>query len=282
MAQDHSSIRPDIIDGPATPLDAAIQFRKADTLDMVRRAVDTRNVVLAFQPVVQTRLPKRAAFYEGLVRVLDEAGRIIPARDFIPLIEMRELGRMIDCLALEMGLIALRREPTLRLAINMSARSIGYGKWMDTLRFGLRGEGRIGERLILEISEGSAMLMPDIVAAFMEEVASTGLCFSLDDFGSGYMSLRHLREFNFDMVKIDGEFIRGIDRTPDNQVVTKALVSVARQFEMFTIAESVETADEARYLAGMGLDCMQGYFFGAPSTKPPWRTTGARRSSGTQ
>jgi len=277
MPQDHRPFRPEFIDGPASPLDAAIQSRKDDVVAMVRRAIDQRNVVLAFQPVVQTRLTKRAAFYEGLVRVLDETGRIIPAGDFIPLIETRELGRMIDCLALEMGLIALRREPTLRLAVNMSARSIGYGRWMDTLRFGLRGDGRIGERLILEISEGSAMLMPDIVAAFMEETASTGISFSLDDFGSGYMSLRHLREFNFDMVKIDGEFIRGIDHNPDNQVVTKALVSVARQFDMFTIAETVETAEEARYLISLGIDCMQGYFFGAPSTQPPWRVAANRQ-----
>lgn len=266
-------------DSTASPFDAALESRAADALTLVRRAVETRNVVLAFQPVVLTKMPRRAAFHEGLVRVLDDAGRVIPARDFIAVTETRELGRMLDCLALEMGLIALRREPTLRLAINMSARSIGYGRWMDTLRFGLRGDQGIGARLILEISESSAMLMPDIVAAFMEEVQSTGLCFSLDDFGSGYMSLRHLREFNFDMVKIDGEFIRNIATDADNQVVTRALLSVARQFDMFTVAEMVETAEEAQYLAELGVDCMQGYFFGAPSTQPPWRMPAGQKSA---
>jgi EAL domain-containing protein (putative c-di-GMP-specific phosphodiesterase class I) len=81
------------------------------------------------------------------------------------------------------------------------------------------------------------------------------------------------------MVKIDGEFIRGIHANPDNQVVTKALISVARQFEMFTVAETVESAEEAKYLAEIGVDCMQGYFFGAPSTQPPWRVPANRRTA---
>ena len=71
-------------------------------------------------------MPKRAAFYEGLIRIMDPSGRIIPAADFIGAVETRELGRKIDCLALEMGLDTLAAEPGIRLSINMSARSIGY------------------------------------------------------------------------------------------------------------------------------------------------------------
>ena len=65
-------------------------------------------------------------------------------------------------------------------------------------------------------------------------------------------------------------FIRGIGQSPDNQVLTQALVSIARQFDMFTVAESVETSDDARLLVEMGVDCLQGYFFGAPSVSEPW------------
>ena len=94
----------------------------------------------------------------------------MPARDFIGAVETSEPGRIIDCLALEMGLAALAEEPALRLAINMSARSIGYPRWKRTLAHGLDGDATVAERLILEITEASAMLMPDIVQVFMDDL----------------------------------------------------------------------------------------------------------------
>ena len=67
----------------------------------------------------------------------------------------------------------------------MSARSIGYPQWLATLERGLRADPTIAERLILEITEGSAMLMPDLVTVFMADMQLRGICFALDDFGAG-------------------------------------------------------------------------------------------------
>ncbi|WP_376876873.1 EAL domain-containing protein [Albirhodobacter sp. R86504] len=253
-----------------SPLDYAVAQRDRDILTMVRDAIDRRDVVLAFQPVVQTAQPNHPAFYEGLIRVLDETGRIIPAKDFIETIEDTELGRKIDCLALELGLKALSQEPSLRLSVNMSARSIGYPAWMKTLNKGLAIDETVAERLILEITESSAMAVPDLVSVFMEDLQQRGVAFALDDFGAGYTSFRYLREFYFDIIKIDGQFIRGIATTPDNQVLTSALLSIAQHFDMFTVAESVESVEDAQYLASIGIDCLQGYYFGAPTIQPPW------------
>lgn len=252
-----------------SPFDAATDARARETLSMVRRALDERRVALAYQPVVQARLPARAAFFEGFMRILAPDGRIIPARDFMPECETSELGRRIDCLALEMGLAALAQESGLRLAINLSARSIGWPAWLATLERGLRNDPTIAERLILEITESSAIIMPDLVSVFMADMQARGICFALDDFGAGYTAFRYLRDFYFDIVKIDGQFIRDIARNPDNQVLTQALISIARHFDMFTVAESVETAEDARYLVEIGVDCLQGYYFGAPSTEMP-------------
>ncbi len=94
----------------ASPLDFAVAQRDRETMSMVRRAVARHDVVLAFQPVMQTARPDRPAFYEGLIRVLDENGRIIPAKDFIQTTETSELGRQLDCLALEMGLTSLAED----------------------------------------------------------------------------------------------------------------------------------------------------------------------------
>ncbi len=265
--------------GGDSPLSAAIYQRDRDTLGMVKDAIAENNVLLAFQPVVQVVCPDRPAFFEGLIRVLDHGRRVIPACDFLETIETTEVGRQIDCLALELGLRTLADHPHIRLSINISARSIGYPKWLKTLEHGLQAEATIAERLILEITESSAMVMPDIVQVFMADLQRRGIAFALDDFGAGYTSFRYLRDFYFDVLKIDGQFIRGIHDSPDNQVLTQSLVALGRHFEMFTVAESVETREDAEFLTEIGVDCMQGFYFGQPSTRPDWSHVGDMRQA---
>jgi len=252
-------------------LDMAVNTRDRNILEMVQAAVKHKQVMLAYQPVVQARNPGRTAFYEGLIRVLDDTGRIIPAREFMSAVEEMETGRVLDCLSLEKGLRALAQQPDLRLSINMSARSIGYRRWMQMLNRGLSRDPTVGERLILEITEGSAMLVPELVVGFMKELQSKGIAFALDDFGAGFTAFRYFKQFQFDILKIDGQFIRGIAQDPDNQVLTRALVAIGQQFDMFTVAEMVENAADAAYLSQIGLDCLQGYYYGAPTVSPPWR-----------
>lgn len=261
------------------PLTLAAEVRDKSVLSMVEKALKRKDVLLAFQPVVQSRGSSDPAFYEGLIRVLDDTGRIIPARDFIEDVETDELGRIIDCLALELGLTELSAEPGLRLAINMSARSIGYPRWMETLERGLAASPMIAERLILEITESSAMVMPDIVRVFMAELQAKGISFALDDFGAGFTAFRHFKEFYFDILKIDGQFSRNIHADPDNQVLMQALVAVGRHFDMLTVAESVEEEADARFLTAAGVDCQQGYHYAAPTTTPAWRRASAAKSA---
>ena len=225
----------------ASPLAVAVAEQDRATLSMVQQALAEGRLRLAYQPVVLAKDPGRVAYHEGLIRVLDPTGRAIPARDFIDVVEVTEAGRLIDCAALEMGLATLCAQPGLRIAVNMSARSIGYPRWMRILKRTLAAHPEIGDRLILEITEQSAMLVPEIVTAFMDEMQMSGIAFALDDFGAGFTSFRYLREFFFDILKIDGQFIRNIAHDPDNQMLTQALLSVGRHFEMMTVAGSVET-----------------------------------------
>jgi len=257
--------------GAVDPLSAAVTERDKGTLEMVRDALASKRAVLAYQPIMQAAAPGKVAFYEGLVRVLDSTGRPIPAKDFMGEVEDTETGRLIDCLSLKLGIQTLVQEPDIRLAVNMSARSIGYLRWMKTLETGLSLNPTVGERLILEIEEKSAMTTPELVVSFMRDLQGYGISFGLDDFGAGFTSFRYLRDFVFDIVKIDGQFTRGIAHNPDNQVVISALRAVAKQFDMFTVAESVESARDAEMLTAMGIDCLQGYHFGAPSIHPPWK-----------
>ncbi|MFT7593023.1 MAG: EAL domain-containing protein (putative c-di-GMP-specific phosphodiesterase class I) [Paracoccaceae bacterium] len=263
-------MRADMPEGSENPLNAAVVSRDRSTLDMVADAVLHGQTLMAYQPVMQARPPHQVAFYEGLIRVPDATGRVIPAREFMPLVENTELGRTLDCAALESGLRTLARFPSLRLSINMSARSIGYTRWINVLDRFLKKDKTLGERLILEISEISAMTMPELVTDFMDRMQDRNVAFALDDFGAGETAIRHFREFFFDAVKIDGQFVRGIHANPDNQAVAQALIAVARQFDMLIVAESVETVDDAEFLVSLGVDCLQGYLFGAPSIRPPW------------
>lgn len=260
------------------PLAAAVTERDRDTLRMVEDAVRSRRVRLAFQPVVPAGNPVAPVFYEGLARILDPTGRTIPAADFIDAVELHETGRLIDALALELGFTALRANPALRLSVNMSARSIGYPHWMHALEAGLMADPSVAARLILEITESSAMLIPDIVSVFMADLQSRGVRFALDDFGQGFTSFRYLRDFDFDILKIDGQFIRGVATDPDNQVLTRALVSIAGHFQMLAVAESVESAADAAWLAAAGVDCIQGCHVAAPSLRPLWAACEERRA----
>lgn len=261
-----------IPDEAASPLDAAVSARDRDALKMATEAVRHKQCLLAFQPVMQSRAPHATAFYEGFIRVLDATGRVIPAREFMPAVENAELGREIDCIALEKGLRTLTRNPSLRLSINMSARSIGYRKWMRVLDRFLAKDEALGERLILEITEASAMTVPELVVDFMDRLQDKGIAFALDDFGAGATTMRFFRDFFFDAAKIDGQFIRGVARDPDAQAMARALVGFAKEFDMLTVAESVETVEDAEFLVSIGVDCLQGYLFGAPSVNPPWKT----------
>lgn len=246
------------------PLYFAMASRDADVLTLVRDALAAGRAQLAFQPVVMTNDHAKVAFHEGLIRVKDDAGRVIPAAHFMPVIEEMDLGRQIDVASLELAFKMLRHNPAMRLSINVSARSLGDGRWRRVLEAGLKERGSLGDRLIFEMSETSSMVLHEIVAQFMEEMQPCGVAFALDGFGAGMTAFRHLKDFFFDLVKIDKSFVHGIADDPDNQVLAEALITVAKQFEMFTVADGVETAEDAAFLAKIGADCLQGYHFGIP------------------
>lgn len=266
--------------GGDSPLNFAVSQRDKSTIEMVTDAINHKQTVLAYQPVMRSSDPSQVAFYEGLMRVIDATGRVIPAKDFMPAIENTELGRMIDVQALRMGLTTLHQNPDLRLSINMSARSVGYRDWNQCMQRWLKKNKTIGERLILEITESSAMLVPELVSDFMDSLQPHGVCFAMDDFGAGYTAIRYFKDFYFDILKIDGQFIKGIANDPDNQALTAALVSIAGHFEMLTVAEFVENAEDAQVLIDMGVDCLQGYYYAAPTTRPGWLQNRADRAVG--
>ena len=142
---------------------------------------------------------------------------------------------------------------------------------MQILNHFLNQNPSLPQRLILEITERSTMLVLELVAQFMSDLQARGISFALDDFGAGHTAFRHFKQFHFHVLKIDGQFIRNISQDPDNQVITEALVAIGQQFDIFTVAGCVENPAEAAWLQTLGLDCLQGYHFGVPTLVPPWK-----------
>lgn len=241
-----------------------------DVTDLVRRAIVRNTITLAYQPVVQGADPSKIAFYEGLIRVPDDTGKIIRAGEFIDKIERNSLGRMVDCCALQSGLAELAAQPWLRLSINASPLSIVDPLWQATLRYGLEDDPTLAERLIVEVTETTEVTDMAQFAQDVNAVRQQGVSFALDDFGAGYTSFRILKEVRFDLIKIDGQFIRNIHEDRDNQALTKVLIDIADHFEMMVVAEAIEKQEEMTFLRGMNVDCMQGYLFGRPEVTPIW------------
>ena len=252
------------------PLEYAVAHRDRDTAGIVRAALEHEEAMLAFQPLYPVAGGETPVLYEGLSRILDPTGREIVARDYVLALAGTATEREIDVASLRTGLKALRLVPKLRLSINMSARSIGYGRWTDMLLQELRGTPALGDRLVLEIGETSAMELPELVADLMRVAKPYGVRFALDDFGAGSMALRRLRDFDFDIFKIDGQFIRGLAGDADNRKLVRSLIAIAKEFRGTTIAQSVERHEDAKLLKRLGVPYAQGYYYCAPTMYPEW------------
>ncbi|MCA8881275.1 MAG: EAL domain-containing protein [Rhodobacteraceae bacterium] len=236
----------------------------AHCLRQVAQALGEGRIALALQPVMQARALDRPAFHEGLIRLVTRSGEVVSAGEFIEIVEPTPLGRALDRMALRLAIAELGATPDLRLSINLSTGSVGDPHWSAILSAASDADPTLAERLIIEITERAIAAEPAALRAFMTFWGTQGVSFALDDFGAGFTAYRHLRNFRFDIVKIDGHFSRDIHRDVHNQAFMRALLPLARHFEALVVAEAVECEAEARFLTGIGVDALQGYHFGRP------------------
>ncbi|TPE48311.1 EAL domain-containing protein [Amaricoccus solimangrovi] len=258
----------------ASRLEARARIRFA-----VARALAQGRLVFHYQPVVRAENTGFVAFHEMLARLRLPDGNVLAAGAFLPLVGDEELGREIDRLALGQALTALGADPRLRLSINVSPRTMGDPEWLALLA----GETRrsVTGRLILELTEDSAIEDVGQTRDFAAHVQGFGCALALDDFGAGATGFRHFRELRFDLVKLDGDFARGVHAARDAQVLVECLGAVARHFDMLVVAERVEDPADAAWLRGRGIDCFQGYLFGRPAERPEFPSLpAARRAAG--
>ncbi len=239
--------------------------------EQVKQALRDDRLVLAFQPIVPVD-GGAPDFYECLVRMLDENGEPVPAGIFVPIVEQMGLMRLVDRRVLDCGIAVLKENPDISLSINVSGMTAVDPVWLHQLHEHLEAHPDVAPRLILEITETVAL--DDIAdsSRFVRSLNEFGCRVALDDFGAGYTSFRHLRGLNVDLVKIDGSFVRDLPTNEDNQLFVRTLINLAKGIGLKTVAEWVETEEEAELLRREGVDFLQGWYFGKPTIEPPWST----------
>lgn len=256
----------------------ASEDRRSDRLssladvERMRKAMASQAVILAYQPIVSA-MNGKIVYYEALLRMRQADGSVASAFRFIQAMENHGLAQEVDRHVLLLALAAMTEEPQLRLSVNVSAAVAGTSEFQQFLRDVLTDRQDIASRLMLEITETAAVKDLTQAAAFVNTVHELGGKVALDDYGEGYTSLQHLRHLAVDVVKIDGALIKGITDNAKNQVLVKAILSMAQHMGLETVAEFVETEKEAAWLQRHGAGLLQGYFLGQPSTDMPRAAT---------
>jgi diguanylate cyclase (GGDEF)-like protein len=250
--------------------------------DRVQRALKEGRLKLAYQPVVSS-VTSAVDYYECLLRMIDEDGNVVMAGAFVPQIEQLGFIRVIDRFVLETAVEEIRAHPGYVLGINISGLTATDRAWLRTISSYLRDKPEIARNILVEITETEALHDLEESARFVSTLRDLGCRVALDDFGAGFTSLRHLQALPVDTLKIDGSFVRNLTQSPENQVFLRHLVGLANGLGLQTVAECVETAEEAAILRREGVGFLQGYYFGAPTLEKPWlaqQPAGRKRLTG--
>jgi EAL domain-containing protein (putative c-di-GMP-specific phosphodiesterase class I) len=245
-----------------TPRNSAIGAR-------VRAALRQERFLFAFQPVV-CAVSGEIDYFECLLRMRDEDGGIVSAGELISAIERLRLIGIIDRFALERTLRELVCHPEVRLGFNVSGLTACDRPWLRLLISRLRDRPDLARRLVVEITETAAFYDFEETARFVEALRNAGCRVALDDFGAGHTSLRHLQSLAVDTVKIDGAFVRNLEESPENRVFLRHLLGLTKGFGLSTVAECVESAEDAALLRAEGVGYLQGYHLGPPTIERLW------------
>ena len=240
------------------------------------KAYKEKRLRMAYQPVIESKSGK-TVHYEALLRLTGTNGKISSAGPLIPVAEKMGLIDVIDNMVMKMVVDELRNSKDVTLAFNVSNLTTENGVWLENLTNHLKETPEIAPRLIVEITETAILRDLRRTAYFVASIQSMGCQVALDDFGSGYTSFRQLKALSVDMVKIDGVFIKDLAQSNDNRFFVKTLLDFAQGFGLQTVAEFVETGEVTKVLMDMGVDMMQGYYFGKPANHRTWLQEGEYR-----
>lgn len=277
--------------------ESEVVLKQAD-LAMYKSKEAGRNALRFFDPVMETAVMKRATLErelheaiaekqlllhyqaqmtgdkitgaEALVRWQHPQRGLVSPAEFIPLAEetglILPLGRgVMEMACRQLALWAARPAMAhLTIAVNVSAHQFHQADFVDQVLAVLKKTGAEPQRLKLELTESLLVSNVEEVIKKMLLLKAKGVSFSLDDFGTGYSSLSYLKRLPLDQLKIDQSFVRDVLSDPNDAVIAKAIVALARSLGLGVIAEGVETEAQRDFLTSSGCHALQGYYFSRP------------------
>ena len=239
--------------------------------ERITRALENDLFVLHFQGVYKAA-DGALSHLEVLVRMIDEASPeqvIMPGR-FIHYAEKSGKILDIDRWVIRQSLELLASSPDVpSLAVNISGRSFDDPGFPQFIAKQVAELGVAPERLLVELTETSAVTDLHDAQRFIHALRETGCPVCLDDFGTGFSSFAYLKYLQVDILKIDGLFVRDLASDHDNQVLVKSIVDVARGMHKRTVAEFVEDQKTLEILQHFGVDMVQGYHLDMPRANHP-------------
>jgi EAL domain-containing protein (putative c-di-GMP-specific phosphodiesterase class I)/FixJ family two-component response regulator len=262
----------------------AAQINSTDSFELteeeLRRAFEMRELQLVYQPQIECASGHLAGF-EALVRWMHPLHGILMPDQFIPFAEAHGLIDELTDQVLAQSIdwfVKWFPGSQLSIAVNMSARSASEqlrstnGLPNRLKDFSLVERMRAlcyvncldPSKVILELTETSAMEDPKSSLDFLTRLRMNGFQLSIDDFGTGYSSMVQLARLPFSEIKVDKSFVMTATRSLESRAVVKSIVDLGHSLELRVVAEGVEDADTLRYVQGVGCDLAQGYFIARP------------------
>jgi diguanylate cyclase (GGDEF)-like protein len=232
--------------------------------DDMRKAIARDEFELHYQTIVDVE-GAECCGAEALIRWRHPERGLIPPDQFIGLAEESGLIAPLGEWILRRACAdAAKWAPHLKVAVNLSPMQFRQSDLLDILRSALRESGLAPSRLELEITESVLIEKNEENLAVLHELRNLGASIVLDDFGIGYSSMRYLQIFPIDKIKIDKSFIQSMPSHTDSVAIVCAIAGLARNLDIETTAEGVETAEQFALLRGAGCQLAQGYLFSRP------------------
>ena len=232
----------------------------------IRDALDEGRLVLYSQPMVP--LGDAHAAEELLVRMVDRDGEIIPPGEFLPAAEKYGLIGEIDRWVVSRSVELAAHGRTVEC--NLSAASLESPNMLSFIEDEIRRTGADPASLVFEITETALMVDLRAGAEFAQRLAALGCGLAIDDFGTGFGSLVYLKNLPITQLKIDIEFVRDLPNNRANRHVVEAIVSLARAFNVRTVAEGIEDEATLECVRAAGVDFAQGFYLGRPAPIGPF------------
>jgi diguanylate cyclase (GGDEF)-like protein/PAS domain S-box-containing protein len=231
-------------------------------------AIERQELLLHYQPLISAKTG-RLTGVEALLRWQHPEYGMVPPTEFIPIAEESGLIGAIGEWVLRTACIQMndwygRGLPRIAVSVNLSSRQFRQESLASTVKKVLNDTDFDPQNLELELTE--SLLMDDIPRSktILAELKALGVTIALDDFGTGYSSLSYLKGFQLDTLKIDRTFIAELTTSEANASIVRATIGLAKGLRLRTVAEGVETREQATFLVNQGCDVLQGFLFARP------------------